>query len=73
MGYFGRDESSAEWYNSHICNALQLRPSKEPATQGGRLYTVIFEIRKDDEGEIFHLVTLWKATAQEVRSYEESS
>jgi uncharacterized DUF497 family protein len=40
---------------------------------GGRLYTVIFEIRNDDEGEIFHLVTLWKATKEEVRLYEENS
>lgn len=29
---------------------------------GERLYTVIFELREDDEGEYYHLVTLWKAT-----------
>jgi uncharacterized DUF497 family protein len=40
---------------------------------GDRLYTVIFEIRNDDEGELFHLVTLWKATQEEVRVYEENS
>jgi uncharacterized DUF497 family protein len=39
----------------------------------GRLYSVIFEIRKDDKGEIFHLVTLWKSTQEEVRLYEENS
>jgi uncharacterized DUF497 family protein len=39
----------------------------------GRLYTVIFEIRNDTEGEIFHLVTLWKSTREEVRLYEENS
>jgi uncharacterized DUF497 family protein len=38
----------------------------------GRIYTIIFEIRTDADGEIFHLVTLWKATKEEVRLYEEN-
>ena len=38
-----------------------------------RLYSVIFEVRKDEEGEIWHLVTLWKATKEEIRLYEENS
>lgn len=40
---------------------------------GDRLYSVIFEIREVDEGEIFHLVTLWKSTKEEVKLYEENS
>ena len=40
---------------------------------GERLYTVIFEVREDDEGEYYHLVTLWKATRQEQQLYEEHS
>jgi uncharacterized DUF497 family protein len=40
---------------------------------GERMYSVIFEIREDEEGEILHLVTLWRSTKEEVRSYEESS
>ena len=40
---------------------------------GERLYTVIFEIREDAEGEYFHLVTLWKATLEEQQLYEENS
>ena len=40
---------------------------------GDRLYSVIFEIRKDEEGEILHLVTLWKSTKEEIRLYEENS
>jgi uncharacterized DUF497 family protein len=40
---------------------------------GARLYSVIFEIREDQEGEILHLVTLWKATKEEIRLYEENS
>jgi uncharacterized DUF497 family protein len=38
-----------------------------------RLYSVIFEIREDEDGEVFHLVTLWKSTKEEVRLYEENS
>ena len=39
---------------------------------GSRLYSVL-EVRKDEEGEIFHLITLWKSTTAEVRLYEENS
>jgi uncharacterized DUF497 family protein len=40
---------------------------------GGRLYSVIFEFREDEEGELLHLVTLWKSTREEIRLYEENS
>ena len=39
---------------------------------GDRLYSVIFEVREDEEGEILHLVTLWRSTKEEVRLYEEN-
>ncbi len=35
-----------------------------------RLYSVIFEVREDREGEYYHLVTLWKATPEEQQLYE---
>ena len=38
-----------------------------------RLYTLIFEVREDEEGEFYHLVTLWKATREEQTLYEENS
>ena len=38
-----------------------------------QLYTVIFEVREDEEGEYYHLVTLWKATTQEQNLYEAHS
>lgn len=38
---------------------------------GDRLYSVIFEVRKDKEGEYYHLVTFWKATKRERELYEE--
>jgi uncharacterized DUF497 family protein len=40
---------------------------------GDRLYSVIFEAREDKEGEILHLVTLWRSTKEEIRLYEENS
>lgn len=40
---------------------------------GERLYAVIFEVREDDDGEFYHLVTLWRATREEQRLYEENS
>lgn len=29
------------------------------------LFSLIFEVREDEEGEYYHLVTLWKATREE--------
>jgi len=37
-----------------------------------RLYSLIFEIREDRDGEYYHLVTLWRATKQEQRLYEKN-
>ena len=37
---------------------------------GVRLYSLIFEVRKDREGEYYHLVTLWKAAQEEQQLYE---
>jgi uncharacterized DUF497 family protein len=40
---------------------------------GDRLYSVIFEVREDEEGQILHLVTLWRSTKEEIQRYEENS
>lgn len=40
---------------------------------GERLYTLVFEPREDEQGEYYHLVTLWKSTRQEQDLYEEHS
>jgi uncharacterized DUF497 family protein len=40
---------------------------------GDRLYSVIFEVRDDADGEYLHLVTLWRATREEQKLYEENS
>ncbi len=39
----------------------------------GGLWSVIFEIRSDRQGEYRHLVTAWKATVQEEREYAENT
>lgn len=38
----------------------------------GGLCSVIFEIRREAEGEYYHLVTAWKATKQEEQYYVEN-
>jgi uncharacterized DUF497 family protein len=38
---------------------------------GTTLFSLIFEVREDEEGEYYHLVTLWKSTREEQRLYEE--
>lgn len=38
----------------------------------GRLCSVIFEIRRDAEGEYYYLITAWKATTPEEQSYAEN-
>ena len=39
----------------------------------GELYTIVYEERKDKEGEYYHFVTLWKATKMERLNYEENT
>ena len=39
----------------------------------GRLYSLVYEVRKDVEGEYYHLVTLWRATKEEITLYEENA
>jgi uncharacterized DUF497 family protein len=38
----------------------------------GSLCSVIFEIRRDEQGEYHHLITAWKATKEEAQSYAEN-
>ncbi len=38
----------------------------------GKLFSVIYEIREDEEGDYYHFVTLWKSTSQEEKLYEEN-
>jgi uncharacterized DUF497 family protein len=40
---------------------------------GGRLCSVIFEIRHDEAGDYYHLITAWKATEWEEQIYAENA
>jgi uncharacterized DUF497 family protein len=40
---------------------------------GERLYSLVFEVRADEEGGIYHLVTLWKSTREEEELYVENT
>jgi uncharacterized DUF497 family protein len=35
----------------------------------GLLCSVIFEVRRDSDGEYYHLITAWRATKEEEQSY----
>ena len=37
------------------------------------LYTLIFEMHEDKEGEYYRFVTLWRATRQEQQLYEQNA
>ena len=39
----------------------------------GKLYSLIYEVRLDEEGEYNHFVTLWKSTKEERARYAENS
>ncbi len=40
---------------------------------GQRMYSLVFEMREDEEGEFYHLVTLWKSTREEEELYAENT
>ncbi len=40
---------------------------------GGRLCSAIFEIRKNAEGEYYHIITAWKATQEEEQAYADQA
>ena len=71
----GFDEAIALWEHTYYLDqragvAGQFRAI---GWVGDALYSVIFEVREDADGEYFHLVTLWKATREERKLFEESS
>ncbi|SEF95956.1 Uncharacterized conserved protein, DUF497 family [Bryocella elongata] len=40
---------------------------------GRLLYSLIFEVREDADGDYYHLVTLWRSTREEKELYEDHS
>ena len=40
---------------------------------GEKLFSLIFEVHEDEDGEFYYLVTLWKATREERELYAENA
>jgi len=57
------------YYRDRICDLPE--QDRVIGWVGLRLYTLIIEVREDELGELYHLVTLWKATREEHALYEE--
>jgi len=71
----GFEEAQEIWQHPYYLDQRNEVPEQYRAIGwvGDRLYSVIFEIREDDGGEYHHLVTLWRATKEEERLYEENT
>lgn len=71
----GFEEAIALWEHPYYLDQRIYAPEQFRAIGWVRdiLYSVIFEVREDEDGEFFHLVTLWKATRGERTLYEENS
>lgn len=69
------EEIQEIWEHFHYVDCRSDNPEQFRAIGWvrGKLYSVIYEVREDDDGEYYHLVTLWKATKQEVDLYEKNS
>lgn len=71
----GFEEAQVLWHQPYYFDQRSDLPEQYRAIGwvGDRLYSVVFEVRTDGEGEYLHLVTLWKATREEQRLYEKNS
>ena len=71
----GFEEIKEIWSHHHYVDTRSDDPEQYRANGWvkGALYTVIYELRENLEGEHYHLVTLWKSTKQEEKLYEKNS
>jgi uncharacterized DUF497 family protein len=71
----GFEEAQEVWRRPYYLDQRSDLPEQYRAIGwvGDRLYSVIFEVREDEEGDYYHLVTLWRATRKERELYEESA
>jgi uncharacterized DUF497 family protein len=69
----GFEEAQEVWRRPYYLDQRSDLPEQYRAIGwvGNRLYSVIFEVREDEEGDYYHLVTLWRATRKERELYEE--
>ena len=68
-------EAQQIWNNPYYLDQRSEEPEQYRAIGwvNGRLFSVIFEVREDSDGEYYHLVTLWKSTKKEQQQYEKNS
>lgn len=59
------------WSHNHYVDCRSDVPEQYRAIGWvkGKLYSVIYEVRQDSQGEYLHLVTLWKSTNREEELY----
>ena len=71
----GFDKVQEIWNHYHYVDCRSDNPEQFRAIGWvqGMLYSVIYEVREDKDGEYYHLVTLWKTTRQEEELYEKNS
>jgi uncharacterized DUF497 family protein len=71
----GFEEAQEIFTHEHYLDRISDLPEQFRAIGwvGHRLYSLIFEVRQDAEGEFYHLVTLWKSTRYEEELYEENA
>ena len=71
----GFDEVQEIWSHPYYVDCRSDDPEQFRAIGWvkGELVSVIYEVREDDQGVYYHLVTLWKSTKQEEKLYEEYS
>ncbi len=71
----GFEEVKEIWTHYHYVDFRSDEPEQFRAIGWvkSKLYTVIYEVREDKDGDYYHLVTLWKSTKQEEKLYEQYS
>jgi uncharacterized DUF497 family protein len=71
----GFEEVKEIWTHYHYLDSRSDDPEQFRAIGWvkGKLFTVIYEVSEDKDGEYYHLVTLWKSTRQEEKLYEQNS
>ena len=71
----GFEEAQEIWTHPYYLDCRSDMPEQYRAIGwvNGQLYSVIFEVAEDADGEYHHLITLWKATKEERKLYEENS
>ena len=71
----GFEEIKEIWTHYHYVDCRSDDPEQFRAIGWvkGKLYTVIYEVREDQDGDYYHLVTLWKSIKQEEKLYEQNS